>query len=78
MRRYHTSWTPQSGVGTYVMGGEDDAWKTNLVKPNGKVELYGFNLHESTRYQLFYLLFGLILIQGKHALLLFLKTMKSS
>ena len=50
IRLGHTSWTPQSGVGTYLMGGDADSWKTNLVKPNGRVELYGFNLHDSTWY----------------------------
>ena len=48
IRTGHSSWTPQSGVGTYLMGGSADSWKTNLVKPDGRVELYGFNLHEST------------------------------
>ena len=82
IRRGHTSWTPQSGVGTFVMGGDDDAWKTNLVnKPDGSVELYGFNLHESTRYQPFHVSHFFVLIyffKGMHALLLFLKLMKSS
>ena len=49
IRKSHVSWTPQSGVGTYLMGGDNDGWKTNLVKPDGKVELYGFNLNENTR-----------------------------
>ena len=45
----HASWTPQSDVGTYLMGGADDSWKTTLVKPDGTVQQYGFNLHESTQ-----------------------------
>ena len=48
-KRHHASWTPQSGVGTYLMGGEYDSWKTILVKPDGTVQQYGFNLHESTQ-----------------------------
>ena len=46
----HASWTPQSGVGTYLMGGNYDSFKANLVKPDGTVELYGFDLHEYTTY----------------------------
>ena len=46
----HTSWTPQSGVGTYLMGGYYDPLKTNLVKPDGTVELHGFDLYASTVY----------------------------
>ena len=49
-RQGHASWTPQSGVGTYLMGGTKDPWKTNLVKPDGTVEFYGFDLYAYTAY----------------------------
>ena len=58
IRQSHVSWTPQSGVGTYLMGGNKDPWKTNLVMPNGTVELYGFDLHEKYKYhQTFHICF---------------------
>ena len=49
-KQAHASWTPQSGVGTYLMGGSYDPQKTNLVKPDGTVELHGFDLYASTVY----------------------------
>ena len=49
IRLGHTSWTPQSGVGTYLMGGESSYRDTtDLVKPDGTVQ-QGFNLKYDTR-----------------------------
>ena len=49
IRRYnHVSWTPGSGIGTYLMGGEDASMNTpmnttTLIKPDGTQE-QGFPL----------------------------------
>ena len=39
-RYWHVSWTPSSGIGTYLMGGDDSAsWRTTtLIKPDGTQE----------------------------------------
>ena len=38
LRHYHSSWTPASGTGTYLIGGGDNVWTSDLVKPDGTVE----------------------------------------
>ena len=48
-RTYHVSWSPGSGAGTYLMGGEfvedvpSPRQKTEIVRPDGTVE-QGFDL----------------------------------
>ena len=49
-RQYSQSWTPQSGSGTYLIGGEANADTTDLVKPDGTVQ-QGFNLKYETRFK---------------------------
>ena len=44
----HVSWTPSSGIGTYLMGGEDSPWTTTLITPEGSQEP-GFPLKHDTR-----------------------------
>ena len=48
---YSQSWTPQSGVGTYLIGGSTNGKTTDLVKTDGTV-MQGFNLKYDTRYLL--------------------------
>ena len=48
-RMYSQSWTPQSGVGTYLIGGSTNGKTTDLVKTDGTV-MQGFNLKYDTRY----------------------------
>ena len=39
VRRFgHVSWTPSSGIGTYLMGGYYNQSTTTLVKPDGTQE----------------------------------------
>ena len=50
--RAHVSWTPDTGIGTYLMGGGDrylDYLKNTLVKPDGTKEA-GFQLEYGLRY----------------------------
>ena len=47
-RAYHVSWTPDNGIGTYLMGGQVGGWTTTLVKPDGTQE-QGFPLQYDTR-----------------------------
>ena len=44
----HVSWTPSSGTGTYLMGGEESPWTTTLITPDGSQEP-GFPLKHDTR-----------------------------
>ena len=39
VRHYHSSWTPASGSGTYLLGGGggNNGFTSNLVKPDGTV-----------------------------------------
>ena len=49
-RKYSESWTPQSGVGTYLTGDESThRATTDLIKPDGTVQ-QGFNLKYDTRF----------------------------
>ena len=49
VRHYHSSWTPASGTGTYLLGGGFGAseYTSDLVKPDGTVEKT-FNLKHKT------------------------------
>ena len=49
VRHYHSSWTPASGTGTYLLGGGGGAseYTSDLVKPDGTVEKT-FNLKHKT------------------------------
>ena len=44
----HVSWTPDNGIGTYLMGGSDSGRTSTLVKPDGTQEA-AFTLQYSTR-----------------------------
>ena len=46
-RGYHVSWTPDTEVGTYLMGGYN-GMTTTLIKPDGSQEP-GFDLKYDTR-----------------------------
>ena len=46
-RYFHSSWTPVSGVGTYLMGGEASPRTTTLLTPDGTQEP-GFQLKYDT------------------------------
>ena len=51
-RKYHVSWTPDSDIGTYLMGGyakKSGKTTTTLIKPDGSQEP-GFSLKYATRY----------------------------
>ena len=37
-RYHHVSWTPGTGVGTYLMGGKDRRKATTLIRPDGTQE----------------------------------------
>ncbi len=37
-RTGHVSWTPGTGIGTYLMGGYDSKRTTTLIKPDGTQE----------------------------------------
>ena len=51
-RQYSQTWTPQSGSGTYLIGGEASYTDTtDLVKPDGTVQ-QGFNLKYNTRFKI--------------------------
>ena len=80
IRRYSQSWTPQSGVGTYLIGDEyNNKNTTDLVKPDGTVQ-EGFHLKYDTRLNAAYLSnisFNPFFKVG-HAQFLFLNGMKSS
>lgn len=49
-RAFHVSWTPDTDIGTYLMGGNDAASQasTTLLKPDGSQE-QGFPLKYDTR-----------------------------
>ena len=47
VRHYHSSWTPASGTGTYLLGGGASEYTSDLVKPDGTVEKT-FNLKHKT------------------------------
>ena len=49
--KYHCSWTPARGAGTYLLGGGfgNEAWTSDLVKPDGTVE-ESFRLKHKTLY----------------------------
>ena len=46
-RYYHVSWTPSSGIGTYLMGGHTSRNTSTLIKPDGTQET-GFTLEYDT------------------------------
>ena len=48
-RQRSQSWTPNSGVGTYLIGGYVNSNTTDLVKPDGTVQ-QGFDLKYDSRY----------------------------
>ena len=52
-RAFHVSWTPDTDIGTYLMGGNDAASQasTTLLKPDGSQEL-GFPLKYDTRFNM--------------------------
>ena len=48
IRRYgHVSWTPNTGIGTYLLGGGYSEGTTTLIRPNGTQEA-GFPLKYDT------------------------------
>ena len=47
VRQISQSWTPKSGVGTYLIGGTENRNTTDLVKPDGTVR-QGFDLNYDT------------------------------
>ena len=50
VRVNHVSWTPVSGIGTYLMGGSavHSGWTATLIKPDGTLNP-GFTLPDITR-----------------------------
>ena len=46
-RNYHVSWTPNNGIGTYLMGGESLTDTTTLIKADGTLA-QGFALKHQT------------------------------
>ena len=70
-RERSQSWTPKSGVGTYLIGGEVNSNTTDLVKPDGTVQ-QGFDLKYESRYLsvLHICFFANFSFQDGHALLL--------
>ena len=48
-RKRSQSWTPESGVGTYLIGGYVNSDTTDLVKPDGTVQ-QGFDLKYASMY----------------------------
>ena len=51
LRYYHVSWTPGSGIGTYLMGGTGSGRTSTLIKPDGTQET-GFTLKYDTKWVL--------------------------
>ena len=47
-RRYHASWTPSSGSGTYLIGGKNRVTAT-LIKPDGTQEQTSFRIKYSVK-----------------------------
>ena len=47
-RRKHVSWTPGSGIGTYLIGGEESPSTTTLIAPNGTQQENPFTLKYGT------------------------------
>ena len=48
VRSNHVSWTPNSGIGTYLIGGNNEERTTTLIKPDRTQET-GFTLEYETR-----------------------------
>ena len=48
-RSYHVSWTPASGIGTYLMGGITNGMTTTLIKSADGAQVSGFPLKYDTQ-----------------------------